>query len=351
MIEIEGLRKVFPGPDGGLVVLDNLSLTVGRGEVFGVIGRSGAGKSTLVRCINLIERPTAGRVVVDGVDVTRLESRALRVAQRRMGMIFQLFNLLSSRTTFGNVALPLELAGLPKAAIADRVEPLLALVGLTDKRDAFPSSLSGGQKQRVGIARALAPQPAVLLCDEATSALDPETTKAILALLKDINRKLGLTIVLITHEMSVVREICDRVAVLEHGRIAEQGSVFQIFTNPQSDTGRGFVRELMDQELPGWITRKLLAEPGPDRHPLVRFTFTGPAATDPVVSELVRTFGLTLNIVQGQISTIQGEPFGVLTASVADPSSVIHQALEHVRSRNLKAEILGHVADAHQHAA
>ena len=215
MIEFHGVEKEFPGRGGGAAVkaLDGIDLSVGRGEIFGIIGRSGAGKSTLIRVVNMLERPTSGRVVVDGVDMNALDNSGLRAARRGIGMIFQHFNLLSSRTVYDNVALPLELAGLKRSEIRAKVEPLLELVGLGDKRDRYPAELSGGQKQRVGIARALSSEPKVLLCDEATSALDPETTTSILRLLADINAKLGLTIVLITHEMAVIKEICHRVAV------------------------------------------------------------------------------------------------------------------------------------------
>src|SRR3954469_10614634 len=228
MIEFHGVEKEFPGRGGGTAVraLDGIDLSIGRGEIFGIIGRSGAGKSTLIRVVNMLERPTAGRVSVDGVDMNALDGAGLRAARRGIGMIFQHFNLLSSRTVYDNVALPLELAGLKRAEIKEKVEPLLELVGLSDKRDRYPAELSGGQKQRVGIARALATEPKVLLCDEATSALDPETTQSILALLRQVNRDLGITILLITHEIPVIKEICDRVAVIENGRIVEEGEVF-----------------------------------------------------------------------------------------------------------------------------
>ena len=253
-IRLERLGKTFDPAVGP--ILDDISLTVGQGDIYGIIGRSGAGKSTLVRCINRLERPTAGRVLVAERDITALAGAELRSARRDIGMIFQHFNLLSSRTVAGNVALPLEVAGLSRAEIARRIPPLLELVGLADKAASYPSELSGGQKQRVGIARALATNPSVLLCDEATSALDPETTEQILSLLKDINRRLGLTIVLITHEMQVVRDIASHVAVLERGRLIEEGVTFDVLAFPKSAVARSFLSGLVAHELPPPVERR-----------------------------------------------------------------------------------------------
>ena len=235
MIELTHVSKDFGRGGRQVHAVRDVTLSVEKGEIFGIIGFSGAGKSTLVRCINLLERPTAGRVTVDGRELTALNARELRGARKKIGMIFQHFNLMPSRTDAGNVAFPLYGSGLSKKEIAQRVSELLSLVGISDKADAYPGTLSGGQKQRVAIARALANKPSVLLCDEATSALDPQTTRSILRLLKDLNKTLGITIVLITHEMSVVREICDRVAVMEQGSIAEQGEVFDVFAAPQRE--------------------------------------------------------------------------------------------------------------------
>ncbi|MCR6631927.1 MAG: methionine ABC transporter ATP-binding protein [Magnetospirillum sp.] len=344
MIAIDALRKTFPGAGGPAAVLKDVSLHVAVGEVFGIIGRSGAGKSTLVRCINRLETPDSGRITVDGQDITALPAPALRAARRRIGMVFQHFNLLSSRNVRDNVAFPLELAGLPRAEIHRRVDHLLSLVGLSDKWAAYPAELSGGQKQRVGIARALASQPSVLLCDEATSALDPATTKSILALLKDINRELGLTIVLITHEMAVVREIADRVAVLEHGEVIEQGRVFDVFTSPAHDVTRSFVREVLNRDLPEALQSRLALTPATADHLVARITFTGPAANDPVVSDLVARFGLSLNILHGHVDYIQGAPYGSLTVEIAGPEAAKQAGLDYLRLKNLHAEILGRVA-------
>ncbi|EQA4280398.1 methionine ABC transporter ATP-binding protein [Cronobacter dublinensis] len=241
MITLEGLSKTYAGE--GRPALDDVSLTVPQGAVYGILGRSGAGKSTLLRCLNLLERPTAGRILMNGVDITRLDDRALRQHRARTAMVFQHFNLLHARTVADNVAVPLEITGVPRPARRERVAELLELVGLADKADAFPSRLSGGQKQRVGIARALAARPQVLLCDEATSALDPDTTASVLALLADINRQLGLTIVLITHELEVVKAICDHAALLEDGRLVESGRLADLLTAPWSVLRQTLVRD------------------------------------------------------------------------------------------------------------
>jgi D-methionine transport system ATP-binding protein len=343
MIEIRELTKTFHAEGGPVHVLKGISLTIEKGEVFGVIGRSGAGKSTLVRCINLLERPTSGKVVVEGQEITALSGRALRQARHAIGMIFQHFNLLSSRTALDNVALPLELAGRSRADARATAAPLLELVGLADKRERYPAELSGGEKQRVGIARALSSEPTVLLCDEATSALDPETTQSILALLQDINRKLGLTIVLITHEMPVIKEICDRVAVLEHGAIAELGPVFDVFTAPSAEVTRRFVRDLVDRALPAHLVERMHAQPAGTGNPVLRIVFRGPSANTPVVAEVVRRFGILLNILQAQVDYIQGEPYGnIILEAIGAPHDVA-RSLEFIRSKDLKVEVLGHV--------
>ena len=245
MIRLSNVQKTYPARRGNdaHAALRGIDLDIAAGEIVGVIGRSGAGKSTLIRCINLLERPTSGSVIVDGAEVTTLSKRDLPLFRRQLGMVFQHFNLLSSRTVYGNIALPLELAGASKAEIAAAVDPLLPLVGLDDKRDRYPAELSGGQKQRVGIARALSSNPKVLLCDEVTSALDPETTRQILTLLKDINKRLGLTMVVITHEMAVVKALCDRVAVMDRGVVVEEGNVSSIFANPVHATTQSLLAD------------------------------------------------------------------------------------------------------------
>ena len=290
-----------------------MSLAIAPGRIFGVIGPSGAGKSTLVRCVNLLERPDAGRVVVAGEDLTALGPAALRQARRGIGMVFQHFNLLSSRTVSDNIALPLEIAGLPRAERDARVAELLPLVGLEDKAHTHPARLSGGQKQRVGIARALASRPSLLLLDEATSALDPETTDGILALVRDLRDRLALTVLLITHEMAVVRAVCDEVAVLGQGRILEQGRVFDVFTRPPQRTwpAASSPKPSATPSRPAPSPR--LPEPGPgEQRRILRVLFAGPHATRAVISEASRRFGVDLNIISGRIDAIAGEPFGLM---------------------------------------
>jgi D-methionine transport system ATP-binding protein len=345
VIAIEGLDKDFRGREGTVAALKGISLHVAAGEIFGIIGRSGAGKSTLVRCINMLERPTRGSVRVGGRELTTLSEADLRQARRDIGMIFQNFNLLSSRTVHDNIALPLELTGMPAAARRRRVEELLELVGLPAKRRAYPAELSGGQKQRVGIARALASKPSVLLCDEATSALDPETTKSILALLKDINQSLGVTVVLITHEMPVIREIADRVAVLDHGEVVEQGRVFDVFTKPAHSATTSLVHEVLNLDLPHSLITRLRAAPATAPHLVFRITFSGAAANDPIVSEIVSRFGVSFNILHGHIDYIQGAPYGTLTVEADGPESAKQAALDFLRLNNLKVEILGRVTE------
>ncbi|BDG09840.1 methionine ABC transporter ATP-binding protein [Anaeromyxobacter paludicola] len=344
MIRLERLEKSFPGAGGPVPVLRGISLTVRRGEIFGIIGRSGAGKSTLIRCVNQLERASSGKVFVAGQELSALSGRELRAARRRIGMIFQHFNLLSSRTALENVALPLELAGEKKDAIRAAALPLLELVGLAGKADRHPSELSGGEKQRVGIARALASRPEVLLCDEATSALDPETTRSILGLLKDINRKLGLTIALITHEMAVIKEICDRVAVLDHGQVVEEGKVFDVFTAPQAEVTRKFLEDVVDRALPPRLRERLAAGAPGRGNPVIRVIFTGARAHDPIISEVVRRYDVLLNILQGSIEYIQEAPYGNLLVEAIGSDEAIAAALDYIRSNHLGAEILGHVA-------
>ncbi|WUI01865.1 ATP-binding cassette domain-containing protein [Spirillospora sp. NBC_00431] len=307
MIQIEKLRKVYRGRDREVTAVDGVDLTVAEGEVFGVLGRSGAGKSTLLRCVNLLERPDEGRVVIDGRDLLALRGGELRRARQGIGMIHQHFGLLGSRTVAGNVAFPLEVMGVPRAERARRVAELLDLVGLTEHAKAYPARISGGQKQRVGIARALAGRPKVLLSDEATSALDPETTASILDLLRDLNRRLGLTILLITHEMDVVKSICDSAAVMRDGRLTEQGPVTGLLARPGSELARDLF------PLPP-------AEPR-DGHTLVEVTFTGAATDEPFVSALARKYSVDVNILGGAVETVGGERVGRLRLELpGDPS-------------------------------
>ncbi len=342
MVAVRGLVKRFADGQKEVAALDGVNLEIRAGEIFGIIGRSGAGKSTLIRCINFLERPTAGTVAVDGVDLAGLDAQALRAERRRIGMIFQHFNLLSSRTVYENVALPLELAGVSKAQIREQVEPLLDLVGLAGLHDRYPAQISGGQKQRVGIARALAGKPKVLLSDEATSALDPETTRSILALLQEINRKLGLTIILITHQMQVVAQVCDRVAVMEAGRIVESGEVFEVFTHPQAAITRTLVQDVISQALPVEAVCAAQANLKAGAK-LWRLTFSGDSAGEPVLTELIRRFNLDINLLQGHIDEIRGRPFGSVLLLASGSASDLAAALAHLAQRSLPVEELPHV--------
>jgi D-methionine transport system ATP-binding protein len=345
MITIAAVGKTFSaGPTSPAVTaLDGVDIAIRRGEIYGVIGRSGAGKSTLIRTVNGLEKPSTGRVIVDNVDVTALDGAGLRAERRKIGMIFQHFNLLSSRTAFGNVALPLELAGVSKAAIREKVEGLLDLVGLTDKRDRYPVELSGGQKQRVGIARALATDPKVLLCDEATSALDPETTRQILALLADVNARFGVTIMLITHEMAVIKQICHRVGVIDAGRIVEEGDVYDVFTQPRTEVARSFLGTLNGREIPPGLAARLKATPEGTREAVIRLSFTGDKANDPVISRLSRELNLEVAVLQGQIDEIGHRPFGTIIVTIPNAALFDGSAERFLSERGVATERLGHV--------
>ncbi|HXH03239.1 MAG TPA: methionine ABC transporter ATP-binding protein [Candidatus Competibacteraceae bacterium] len=336
MIRLENLHKSFQVEDRRVSALDGVSLEVAAGEVFGIIGHSGAGKSTLIRCLNLLERPDSGRVWLDEVELTALGKSALQAERQRIGMVFQHFNLLASRTVAGNVAFPLELAGeRDRAAIRTRVDELLELVGLSGQRDKYPAQLSGGQKQRVGIARALANHPKLLLCDEATSALDPQTTQSILDLLADINRRLNLTIVLITHEMEVIRRICDRVAVLDGGRIVEIGPVTQVFLYPQHSTTRSFLQDpLHQQELEEAIRHEKAA----GRSRIVRLTFTGETTYAPHLHQVAQASGALFSILQGHVGKIKDTPYGQLVVELHGEPAEVATARALFEARGLHCE-------------
>ncbi|WP_037149810.1 ATP-binding cassette domain-containing protein [Rhizobium sp. YS-1r] len=345
MVAFEAGTKRFGRDDENqFTALDGIDLSVARGAITGIIGRSGAGKSTLIRLVNGLERATSGRVVVDGVEVGGLSESGLRDLRREIGMIFQHFNLLSSRTAFENVALPLEIAGLPAKAIRDKVGPLLDLVGLGDKANRYPSELSGGQKQRIGIARALATSPKLLLSDEATSALDPETTQSILDLLKRINAELGLTVLLITHEMEVVKTIASDVAVIDRGRIVEKGRTFDVFTDPKHETTRALLSGLAGAKLPEAIARKLAATPQAVSRAVVRVTFFGETAQQPLVSRLIQELGSEVNIIAGTIDEIAGEPYGSLVIAYSATPEVLARAERFYCQTGLQTEVLGYVA-------
>ncbi len=343
MIEIRNLSQRFEGPQGWVDALHNVNLTIPAGHIFGIIGRSGAGKSTLVRAINLLARPTEGSVEVGGRELTALSAAALRDARREIGMIFQHFNLLSSRTVFGNVALPLELVGMKRAEIEATVLPLLELVGLSSQKDRYPAQISGGQKQRVGIARALASKPKVLLSDEATSALDPETTRAILDLLKRINRELGLTIVLITHQMEVIKAVCDRVAVLDAGRVVESGKVIDVFLQPHHEVTRALIGDVIAQELPPAMKARVAERLKTGSGHLLRLAFTGSGVDQPILSETIRRYDLDFNILHGQIDEIQGQAFGSLAVLAGGQPAKVAEAIAYLRGQGVVAEELAYV--------
>ena len=341
MIELTHISKDFASGGRTVHAVQDVSLSIGKGEIFGIIGFSGAGKSTLVRCINLLERPTSGSVTVDGKEMTALSARELRQARKKIGMIFQHFNLMPSRTVFGNVAYPLRGSGLSGEQIADKVHRLLELVGIGDKAEAYPKQLSGGQKQRVAIARALANDPNVLLCDEATSALDPQTTKAILRLLKDLNEKLGITVVIITHEMAVVKEICNRVAVMEHGRVVEQGEVFNVFADPRQEITRSFIHttsnlrkieELIEEDSP-----VVQLKPG---ELIVRLSYIQRNVSEPLISTVSRKFDITLNIIFSDIAIVQNAPIGGTVAIISGEREQITQAIAYLIEKNVGVEVI-----------
>jgi D-methionine transport system ATP-binding protein len=346
MIKLSGIEKIYSTSQATITALHDIHLDVKSGEIFGVIGKSGAGKSTLIRCINLLEKPNKGRVFVDGEELTALSENALRAARRKIGMIFQHFNLLSSKTVFENVALPLKFMGLSDDEIKKQVLSLLDLTHIKDKQHQYPKQLSGGQKQRVAIARALASSPKVLLCDEATSCLDPQTTQTILHLLKEINQRLGLTIFLITHEMDVVKQICDRIALLEQGKLVEETELLQFLTNPKTAQGKVFVHELMRQELSSLIKNRLFSRPEPHSLPIVKIVFHGVAAAEPIIFHLIQTIGLEINILQAQIELIKNETIGTMVIEINSQPSGLEAGLAYLKNKGLQVEVIGYVKHA-----
>ena len=321
MIEIQHLHKTFPTPEGVFTALEDVTLTIRDGDVFGIVGMSGAGKSTLVRCINLLERPTSGHVVIDGEDMTALSPKALREKRRSISMIFQQFNLLMQRTCLKNICFPMEIAGVRKDEARKRALEYLDIVGLPDKADAYPAQLSGGQKQRIAIARALASDPKILLCDEATSALDPKTTRDILRLVKDINRRLGITVVVITHEMAVVEEICTHVAILDHGVLQETGTVEEIFSNPKTEAGRRLVYP------DGVILDQLRAAN------VIRIAFNGGTSYDPLIASLAIDCGVKANILGADTRNVNGQAFGTMLLGLPDDPEQIAKAMHYIKSQ------------------
>ncbi|MFA7077651.1 MAG: methionine ABC transporter ATP-binding protein [Syntrophomonas sp.] len=340
MIEIHNLTKIYHTTHQDIVALDNVSLSIKRGEIFGIIGLSGAGKSTLIRCINMLEKPTQGSIIVDGQDITALNKNELHLARQKIGMIFQQFNLLSSRSIFDNIMFPLEIAHVPTQPARQRVEELLEMVGLTDKARVYPDQLSGGQKQRVGIARALANDPKLLLSDEATSALDPQTTRSILKLLKDINSQLNLTILLITHDMNVIKQVCDRVAVINDSHIEEVGDVLSIFSNPRTPTSQSFINTIMNKGDTEEYTQNITKQQTGKYSRLIRVSFIGSSAGEPIISSMIRTHDVDANILYGNIDRVKDVPFGNLILELIGTEETVSLAMAYLMNNGLEIEVL-----------
>ncbi|MFZ3576945.1 methionine ABC transporter ATP-binding protein [Virgibacillus sp. DJP39] len=333
MIELQDIEKIYFTKNQQVVGVDRVSLEVNKGEIYGIVGYSGAGKSTLLRCMNILERPTSGAVLVGGVNLLTLSPRELRTARQSIGMIFQGFHLVASKTVFENVSFALKAAGIGKVSRKYRVIELLELVGLSDKVNHYPAQLSGGQKQRVSIARALANNPKVLLCDEATSSLDPSTTKSILALLKKINTELGITVVLITHEMEVVKEICHRCAVMQDGRIVERGPVYDIFSKPKEELTKNFIQTILQFTLP----EKLLAA---CEGTLVKLQFRGKLAEEAIVSDMLQGFQVSGNILHGKVEYIQDAPLGIFIMELNGSKDEVEKAIAYLENRVKQVEVI-----------
>ncbi len=333
MIEFRHVSKVFESKEGTIEALKDIQLTVEKGDIFGVIGYSGAGKSTLIRTVNLLEYPTSGDIWVNGRKLTELTRRELRLAQKNIGMIFQHFNLLNSKSVFDNVALPLVLSKKKKKEIEERVYEILRFVGLEDKANYYPNELSGGQKQRVGIARALVTNPTILLCDEATSALDPQTTTSILNLLKRINEEFKITILLITHEMEVIKEVCNRVAVMEEGRVIEIGSVFDIFAQPRSETARNFVKSVVRDDIPASV--KSLLKQNMEERRVLKIDFLGASSGQPLVSRTAKNFNVDINVLFATITELQGIPYGHFIVELIGKDAELERAIQFLHKQEV----------------
>jgi D-methionine transport system ATP-binding protein len=333
MIQIQKVSKVYQTKDRLVKGVDNVSLEIGKGEIFGIVGYSGAGKSSLLRCLNLLEKPTEGTILIDGINLTELKGKQLRQARLKMGMIFQHFYLISQKTVYENIAFALRAAKTPKQQIDDRVTELLEMVGLSEKRNVYPGQLSGGQKQRVAIARALANNPSVLLCDEATSALDPKTTLSILRLLKKINRELAITIVLITHEMHVVKEICDRMAIMQDGKVIEEGQVYDIFSNPVAELTKEFISSVVSFEVPDTILAQCTGT-------IVKLLFKGNVAGESVISETIQQFDVHGNFLHGSIEYIQEMPLGTFLMELQGREPDIERAISYMSIRHVHVEVI-----------
>lgn len=334
MITINQLSKTYENNKITLNALKSIDLEINKGEIFGIIGLSGAGKSTLLRILNRLEEPTSGNIIIDGINMNKLNKKELLKMRKTIGMIFQHFNLLSSRTVAENIAFPLEIDGYDKSQIIKRVDELLSVVNLLDKKDSYPSQLSGGQKQRVAIARALANNPKILLCDEATSALDPQTTKSILSLLKEIQKKYELTIVLITHQMEVIREICDRVAIIENGEIIELNTVEEIFARPKTETAKTFISHITHRP------QEEIIFPQIPNSKVVKLSYLGKTAKKPVISMLIRNFDIDINILSGDINELQSTSVGNLLIQFAGDPDEINRAFQWLLEQNIRLEVI-----------
>lgn len=346
MIKLLNVEKIYYSSAKPVYALRGINLEVDQGEIFGIVGQSGAGKSSLIRCVNLLERPSKGQIWIDGQELTTLDASALRAVRRQIGMIFQQFNLLSAKTVYENIALPLKFAHYTPSKIHAHVIALLKLTDLVDKQQAYPAQLSGGQKQRVAIARALAYQPSVLLCDEATSALDPETTQNILQLLKAINKRLGITILLITHQVEVVKHICDRVALLDQGSIIELADIVSFFTQPKSALAKKFVRLSLKQELPPLLQNRLSQTKNPHSHAVLRILFHGKVAAEPLIAYLMREIGIHLNILQANIELLKDTTLGIMVVEVMGDQTPLQQGLQYLVHKGLHVEIIGYVNES-----
>lgn len=341
MIALEHISKIYTENNKSFTAVDDVSLNIEKGEIFGVVGYSGAGKSTLIRCINLLEVPTYGKVVIDGVDLTKLKQKVLRVQRKNIGMIFQHFNLMPSRTVFDNVAYSLYYNSIPKSEIRERVIKLLDLVGIGEKANVYPGQLSGGQKQRVAIARALANDPKILLCDEATSALDPQMTESILTLLKELNEKLKLTIVVITHEMAVVKELCHRIAIMQNGKIVEQGNTFEIFANPQSNVTKEFINTTSSMnKIYDLLKSKNLPVQLGEGKKIVMFKYLRKSCSEPLIATLAVKYNVTANILYSDLIIVDGSPLGGITAVISGSEEDIKRGFDYLEEKNVRIEVV-----------
>lgn len=333
MIRFENISIVFPDKKRSFKAVDDVSFEIKKGEIFGIVGSSGAGKSTLLRTINLLQRPTSGNVYVDEQNITDLKGEDLRKLRLNIGMVFQQFNLIRSKTVYENIAFALKIAGKTAEEIKTLVPEALKVVGLTEKANAYPANLSGGQKQRVGIARAIANKPQILLCDEPTSALDPETTESVLKLLKEINEKFGITTVIITHEMNVIKKICNRVAVMSGGEVLELDEIFNVFASPGHEFTKGLINHTINLELPERFTEK-------DNYEILKIVYKGDKAEEAVISQTIRKFNVDMNILHGKIEYISGKPLGILLVRLDGNLNDVTRAKEYIRNNTYKMNVI-----------